>query len=310
MTKMPKLVSKHLTDPNSIIQEFGGSKVWEYNCQKKAFFCKLCAISCDAGRKSLLRQHVESMKHKKNLHQQNPKQQTLKLVTVDVEDPNNKFAEDLCKAFISSNIPLTKSEHPAIMELFEKYAKVSMPSRRTLTRIMERETQELLSKIKTKLVEKALFVAVDETTDCTGRAMCAILVGPLDGSFLERPFLVDLANINRANNKTVQQFVTTALFKLLGDDLDYQEVRLFLTDGAAYCLKAGAGLKTLFPNMIHVTCLAHGLNRVAEKVRYTYPKVDKLIAKMKKSFVKNPRRRADFAAACQVPLPPEPVLTR
>ena len=149
---------------------------------------------------------------------------------------------------------------------------------------------------------------MDETTDCTGKAMCAILIGPLDGSFLERPFLVDLADINRAN-KTVQQFVMTALSKLLGDDLEYQEVHLFLTDGAAYCLKVGAGLKTLFPNMIHITCLVHGLNRVAEKVRYTYPNVDNLIAEMKKSFVKIPRRRADFAAACQVPLPPEPVLT-
>jgi len=175
---------------------------------------------------------------------------------------------------------------------------------------MEKESKKLLVEIKEKVVGKSIYIAVDETTDCTGRAMCAILVGPLDGKSLERPFLIDLADITRANNQTVQQFVTMALFKILGDDLDYQEVKLLLTDGAHYCLKAGAGLKTLFPDLIHYTCMCHGLNRVAEKVRYTYPKVDKLISEVKKIFVKSLRRRSEFAEACQIPLPPEPILIR
>ena len=113
-----------------------------------------------------------------------------------------------------------------------------------------------------------LFLIVDETTDRLGRAMTAILAGPLDGEFLGRPFLIDLVDVGSTNNKTIQQAIVAALTKLFGSDLDYGKVRLLVTDGAAYCLKAGSGLKELFPGLIHITCLAHGINRVAEMVRY------------------------------------------
>ena len=93
-------------------------------------------------------------------------------------------------------------------------------------------------------------------------------------------------------------------------DLEYDNVRLFLTDGAAYCLKGGRGLVSLFPNLVHVTCLAHALNRVAELARTTYPKVNLLISEVKKIFVKSGNRKREFAASCQIPLPPEPVVTR
>ncbi|QQP41208.1 Uncharacterized protein FKW44_015500 [Caligus rogercresseyi] len=34
-----------------------------------------------------------------------------------------------------------------------------------------------------------------------------------------------------------------------------------------YYLKAGRGLQNMLPNLIHVTCLCHGLIRVVEFVR-------------------------------------------
>ncbi len=135
--------------------------------------------------------------------------------------------------------------------------------------------------------------------------MCAILVGPLDSSFLRRPFLIYLTHIVQANKQLIHQFVVSALVKFLGEQLDYQEVRLFLTDAAAYCLKAGRGLKNLFRDM----CIPQP-NRVAEMVCYTFQNVDKLVSEVKKIFVKSTRRRTEFAAACKILLPPEPVLTR
>jgi len=159
-------------------------------------------------------------------------------------------------------------------------------------------------------VNKSIFLSIDETTDSLGRPICVVLAGPLDGQFLERPFLINLVNIDSTNNQTVQQCVNSSLFKLLGEKLNYKKIRLFVTDGVAYCIKAGQGLASVYPNLIHCTCLAHGLNRVAELVRYSFPKVDQLIAEVKKVFVKCARRRADFSATCQIPLPPEPVLTR
>jgi len=150
----------------------------------------------------------------------------------------------------------------------------------------------------------------DETTDMQGRAMTAILAGPLDGESLDRPFLIHVLDVVNSNNVTLQQAIVKALHGALGEDLDYNKVKLLVTDGAAYCLKAGKGLKVLFPNLIHLTCLAHALSRVAELARVTYPKVNLLISETKKVFVKSSQRKREFAASCKVPLPPEPVVTR
>lgn len=157
---------------------------------------------------------------------------------------------------------------------------------------------------------KSLFVAIDETTDALGRPMFVVLAGPLDGEFLERPYLIDLVNMGQTNYCSLQQCFNSALFNLLGKDLNYELVRLFNTDGASYCIKGGRSLKELYPNLIHCLCLCHALNRVAELVRYSYPIVDKLISEVKKIFTKCAHRKAEFAAFCQVPLPPKPILTR
>lgn len=59
-----------------------------------------------------------------------------------------------------------------------------------------------------------------------------------------------------------------------------------LTDSAAYMICAMNGLKVLYPKMLHLTCLAHGLHRVAEFIRASFPDVNSLIANTKSVFVK------------------------
>lgn len=63
--------------------------------------------------------------------------------------------------------------------------------------------------------------------------------------------------------------------------------------------------------MIHLTCLAHALHRVAETVRSLFTDVDSLISQVKKVFLKAPSRvqvlKENYPDLC---LPPQPVLTR
>jgi hypothetical protein len=47
-------------------------------------------------------------------------------------------------------------------------------------------------------------------------------------------------------------------------------------------LKSYSNLKVLYQNLIHYTCLAHGLNRVAETVRSQFPLVNTLVKTGKK----------------------------
>ena len=59
-------------------------------------------------------------------------------------------------------------------------------------------------------------------------------------------------------------------------------------------LKAAKGLKMLYPRMVHLTRLAHGLHRVEEDIRGNYSDVDSLISNIKKIFLKAPLRVKKF----------------
>jgi hypothetical protein len=86
---------------------------------------------------------------------------------------------------------------------------------------------------------------------------------------------------------------------------------LFLTDAVAYMLSAGSGLKSTYPELLHVTCLDHGLSRIAEEIRKSFPKVNRLIASVKKVFKKAPSRLNKFKEMFpETPLPPDPIITR
>ena len=61
---------------------------------------------------------------------------------------------------------------------------------------------------------------------------------------------------------------------------------LLLSDAAKYVAAADATLKSLYPNLFHVTCVAHLLYNFAIKVKSHLEDVDQLIAKVKSVIVK------------------------
>ena len=82
---------------------------------------------------------------------------------------------------------------------------------------------------------------------------------------------------------------------------------LLLTNAARYMTAAGRVVKQAHPKLFHITCVAHGSHNAAERIRANYADVDKLIAAVKASVVKNKDRRAKFSA---INSPSQPVVTR
>ncbi|QQP57513.1 Uncharacterized protein FKW44_002528 [Caligus rogercresseyi] len=113
-----------------------------------------------------------------------------------------------------------------------------------------------------------------------------------------------MIDINTANNTNLQQAVTGGLFKFLGEDLDHSKIRLLFTGAAPYYPKDGQGLHNMFPNLIHVPCLCHGLNRVAEQKEF--PLVNQLVSEVENVFLRSPRRKKDLAATGLAPPCREP----
>ncbi|CAH2010456.1 unnamed protein product [Acanthoscelides obtectus] len=90
-----------------------------------------------------------------------------------------------------------------------------------------------------------------------------------------------------------------------------ENVKLMLSDAAAYMIKAGKALLVFYPELIYFTCMAHALNRLAELVRAEYPSVNNLVNNGKNVFLKAPLRVEFYKEmAPGLPLPPEAVITR
>jgi len=76
-------------------------------------------------------------------------------------------------------------------------------------------------------------------------------------------------------------------------------------------VKAGKVIQNIYSKIIHVTCMAHAIYRVTEDIRTYFQDINKLISSVKKVF-----RKALYQIqiiktfAPEIPLPPEPVLTR
>lgn len=166
-----------------------------------------------------------------------------------------------------------------------------------------------------------------------GRYVANLLVGKLDTQYL-KPYLVSSKILEQTNHSTIARFVNDGLGKLpnwvwksiLGSiGIAPDNVVILTTDGASYMIKAAKSLQVFYPNLLHITCICHGLHRVAEEIRAIYPEVDELINQIKKVkycillfylyflqvFLKAPYRIALYKETCQdIPLPPQPILTR
>ena len=62
---------------------------------------------------------------------------------------------------------------------------------------------------------------------------------------------------------------------------------LLLPDTAKHMIAAGITLKSLYPKLFHVTCVAHLLHNCAMKIKSHFEAVDQLIAKVKAVTIKN-----------------------
>ena len=82
---------------------------------------------------------------------------------------------------------------------------------------------------------------------------------------------------------------------------------LLLFDAAKHMVAAGTTLRSFYPKLFQVTCVAHLLHNCAMKIKSHFEDVDQLIVKVKAITIKNKTRQAKFSA---IDYPPQPVSTR
>ena len=136
-----------------------------------------------------------------------------------------------------------------------------------------------------------------------------MLIGVFDGTN-RKPYLVEVAELECTDNVLIGQLVNNTLANFF-NVIPYDKFKLFISDAASYMILAADRMKSGFcPNLVNNTCLARGLNRLAEFVRSKHPTTDHFIGQMKKFFKHSSSRKRDYENFAGRPMYPTPIVTR
>lgn len=308
---MPKVKESASVKLKAFVSKYGENI---FSTDGRILFCKICDVRVAAEKKFTIEQHMSREKHKRGLQRLENKSSVnlQQMLLGDTCSTFSPFCEKLCEAFLSADISLHKLNHPKLRTFLEEETGKLIPDPRTLRRTyIARCYDKTLKKIREMIGERNVFVSIDETTDSMGRYVANVIVGVLEAHSPGEQFLLHCEQLDKVNYSTISLVFDHALRILWPDGIRNSNVLLFITDAAPYMMKAAASLSALYPKMVHVTCLAHALHRVAEEVRANFPEVDKLIGCVKKVFLKAPSRISAFKTeAPEIQLPFSPVLTR
>jgi len=214
------------------------------------------------------------------------------------------------------NIPLHKINESPFKEFVHEFTGFTCPDESTARKLyVDKIYEEKFKNLQALVRDRKVYLVFDETPDSQHRLVFNnIMVGVLSEDLDESkpPYIFHTTFLkNACNSETVSQAVIRGLQCLYLDGIQFNDILLILTDGAPYMIKAVSGLtSSLISNAIHLTCLAHGIHRVAECVRASFPQIDTLVSTMKKVLVKAPKRRVQFVQSTGLPLPPEPIIVR
>ena len=278
-TKMPKGKQPDAIRIRNLIVEFGSDIL---GVDGDVLKCKLCNVKLNCNRRSNIIAHFQTSKHSRKVESLN---QDGDDVNCDNPQQEFQFNLDLCHTLVNANIPIWKLENKYFKDFLEKYTAYSVPHESTVRKnYVDKHYNVTMQNIREIIGNNKIWLSVDETTDATGRHIANAIVGTLEIDKKSRVFILHSKQLDKTNSTTIAQFIAVSLSLLWPDGIRFDNVILLVTDAAAYMKKCALSLQIMYPNMIHLTCLAHGLHRVAEEVRAQFPDVDRLISNGKKIF--------------------------
>ena len=178
-----------------------------------------------------------------------------------------------------------------------------MPFETTCRQTALQLSEDELKQIRNAVGDKQVFLIVNEST-LSGTLYLNILVGSL-----ETPPVSDLNDcqpLKCAPNSNITAQAVDDDVRNLGINRS-SFFCLLLSDSAKYMIAVGIRLKSLYPKLFHMTCIAHLLHNCAMKIKSHFKDMDQLIAKVKAVTIKNKTRQAKFSA---FGYPLQPVPTR
>ena len=177
-----------------------------------------------------------------------------------------------------------------------------LPSETTCIRTALQLSEDELKRIRNAVHDKQIFLTVDESS-LSGTQYLNILVGSLKTPHVS--YLYDCQPLKCASKSNIIAQVVDDAVRNLGINRSF--FYMLLSVAAKYMIAAVVALKSLYPKLFCVTCVAHLLHNCAMKFKSHFGDVNQLIAKVKAATIKNKTRQAKFSA---IGYPSQPVPTR
>ncbi|KAE9529788.1 hypothetical protein AGLY_011884 [Aphis glycines] len=280
---MPKVKNLNLK-LKKIVKEFGENVLMT---DGNIIFCKLCEIKINSDKKYNVQQHIGKEKHKEALKK-------LEAAKHNAVQPfiqqfcKSDFNADLCSTLVAANIPLNKLNNEHFRSFLSKYCNKTIPNESTLRKgYFDSCYTNTIAKIRDAVNGQKIWVCIDETIDSVRRNVANVIIGILKPQDVGKTYLIHTEYLEKVSHSTIFKLFDKSMHILWPNNVNHEDILLFVSDAAPYMKKAGRCIQTLYPKALHVTCLTHALYNVCEEVRAHFPKVDRLIAEMKKTFLKS-----------------------
>lgn len=171
--------------------------------------------------------------------------------------------------------------------------------------------EEKIEEVRKKIGSNYVYITIDKTTDARRNYIANLLIGNLSLHEGGAPLLIASSELEKTNAATVSTFVNDSLMRFYAGKPFSDRILLLVTDAAPYTYASSWDqFKTFYCNLIHITCVAHGIHRICEKVREIFPNMNRLISSARKIFLKCPSRCDVYKQHMNCPLPPDVVVTR
>ena len=214
--------------------------------------------------------------------------------------PVPKLFCNICNCVVKCDkrIPLKKLQNKELKQLFKDMGK-TLPSKSACRRKAAEMGEKEIDRVNNLIHEQKVFLVVDESELC-GNKYLNILVGLLDEP--DKTYLIACKVLPKSSTaRSIRQVIDDCLRFL---DVTRNNFCLRLSDAATYTQAADKTLKNMYPQLFHVTCIAHLLHNCELLVKAKNPAVDDLIACVNAATVKNKTRQAMFEA---IGKPPQPI---
>lgn len=243
---MPKTKQERL---KSYISEFGGDKI--FDIKNGIVFCQICEKVIYCNQKSHIEQHVNTIRHKELADKKEASTSSglrQSFITSVLKDgaptKQEQFNADLCKAFVSADIPFWKLQNEVFRSFLEKYmVQNRIPDESTIRKnYLPQCFEQFMHNVTSSLRNKKIWISIDETTDSAGRFVANVIAGVLFEDKPTEPYLLNVEFLEKTNNTTIAQLFDDSI-KLIDPKFNRDNVLLLVSDAALYMIKAGKTIK-------------------------------------------------------------------